>query len=282
MKKIALALLLLVPGAAHAATSDGTCPLDAPNPVASIAAALPQGADVDAQRVNVAKAAAALVRDGQVVGLGTGRTAAKVVQAIADRVHAEGLHLTFTSTSVATEELARSLGLTVLSPDQAGPIDIAIDGADEVDPALDLVKGLGGALVRERLVERNAKRLVIVVDSEKPVAVLGSGKVPVEIVPFGAPETMRRLAALGATPVLRTGADGKTFVTDNGNWIADLTFDPKVVQGLSNATGKTRLANAIKLLPGVVDHGFFLGMAGDVFIGNADGSVTHLERKPSS
>jgi ribose 5-phosphate isomerase A len=226
--------------------------------------------DVQERRRLAAVEAAARVGRGQRVGLGTGRTAALVVEALGTRAKAESLALTCVATSVKTEELARAAGLAVEAPDGFDALDIAIDGADEVDPALDLVKGLGGALLRERLVERLAKRLVIVVDDEKLVARLGRGKIPVEIVPFGAARTMKDLAALGSAPVLRADA-GKTFVTDGGNWIADLT----VAGGLADAGA---FADAVKRLPGVVDHGLFLGMAAEVVVGKADGSVETKRR----
>ena len=264
--------------------NDGLCAADALAPplagIGDVVAAAPASVDVDAQRASAAAAAVALVKDGDRVGLGTGRTAAKAVQALAARVKAEKLKLVCTCTSVATEQLATSLGLTVVPIDQAGALDIAIDGADEIDPALDLVKGGGGAMVRERLVERTAKRLVVIVDSEKPVDVLGRGKLPVEILKFGEPETMKRLAALGVASVeLRKAADGTPFVTDNGNWIADLTLSPALRATLATAAGKKAFADSVKLMPGVVDHGLFLGMASEAFVGNADGSVQHLVRK---
>jgi ribose 5-phosphate isomerase A len=226
--------------------------------------------DVQERRRLAAVEAASRVGRGQRVGLGTGRTAALVVEALGTRAKTESLGLTCVATSVKTEELARAAGLAVEAPDRFDALDIAIDGADEVDPALDLVKGLGGALLRERLVERLAKRLVIVVDDEKLVARLGRGKIPVEIVPFGASRTMKDLAALGSVPVLRADA-GKTFVTDGGNWIADLT----VAGGLADAGA---FAGAVKRLAGVVDHGLFLGMATEVVVGKADGSVETKRR----
>src|SRR5439155_513652 len=147
------------------------------------------------------------------------------------------------------------LGMAVIAPDDAPPLDIAIDGADEVDPDLDLVKGLGGALLRERLVERTAKRLVIVVDDEKLVPALGRGKIPVEIVPFGAKRTLADLEALGAKAAIRAEDGNKPFVTDGGHWIADLTFP-----GGKLSRPKAEIAAAIKGTAGVVDHGLFLGM----------------------
>lgn len=225
---------------------------------------------VEERRRAAAEAAAKLVKDGDRVGLGTGRTASAFVEALAARAKRESLTLTTVATSIKTAELARERGLTVVDVDAVEALDIAVDGADEVDPQLDLVKGLGGALVRERYVERLAKRLVIVVDDEKVVPALGRGKVPVEIVPFGTRRTLADLAALGAMPVVRLGQDGKPFVTDNGNWIADLT--------LPKGTDARSLAPRIKALPGVVDHGLFLGMATDVLVGQPDGSVKTLRR----
>ena len=223
---------------------------------------------VEERRKNAALAAAKLPQRGQAVGLGTGRTAAVFVEALAARAAAEQLGLVCVATSEKTAALARERGLVVKEPDELASLDIAIDGADEVDPELDLVKGLGGALLRERLVERTAKRLVIVVDDEKLVRALGRGKVPVEIVPFGAKVTIARLEALGATAELRGGWSAP-FRTDQGNWIADLTFAK---------LDKRRHADAIKATAGVVDHGLFLGMATELIVGRADGSIATSNR----
>lgn len=234
--------------------------------------------EVQQRRKIAAEAAARLPRARDRVGLGTGRTAALVVDALAARAKAESLSLTCVSTSRDTEARARAAGLTVVAPEELPVLDIAIDGADEVDRDLDLVKGLGGALVRERLVERTASRLVIVVDDEKPVDLLGRGKIPVEIVAFGAAETMRRLEALGAAAVPRADEHGAPWTTENGNWIADLVLTAATRATLRDRAGKRALATAIKLLPGVVDHGLFLDMATDVLVGHADGTVEHRRK----
>ena len=232
--------------------------------------------DVNELRRRASRVAAALVRDRDVVGLGTGRTAALVVEALAARASAESLSLRCVATSVATEMLARANGLDVRDANEVASLDIAIDGADEVDGDLDLVKGLGGALVRERLVERMAKRLVIVVDEEKLVASLGRGMIPVEIVPFGAAVTVARIEALGVAGKIRGHGTGAPFSTDNGNWIVDLELADRT--RLAIPASKRAFAAALKEISGVVDHGLFLGMANEVVVGRRDGTVDTLRR----
>jgi ribose 5-phosphate isomerase A len=204
-----------------------------------------------------------------VVGLGTGSTATWAVHALGERVQA-GLRITGVATSTSTETLARSLGITVVSLDDSPTLDIAIDGADEVDPQLSLIKGLGGALLREKLVELAARALTIVVDQGKLVSVLGSrSPVPVEIVPFGWRRTLARIEALGCRALPRLTGGGP-FVTDSGHFILDCGFGP--------LGDPTALAGRLKALSGVVEHGLFLGLATRVVVGKADGSVEIRER----
>ncbi len=220
--------------------------------------------DVDGQKRVAARWAADQVSDGMLVGLGSGSTATLAVQALGMRVR-QGLHLTGVATSTATEDLARSLGIRVLPLDESPQLDVAIDGADEVDPQLNLIKGLGGALLREKLVELAAKNLTIIVDQGKPVPVLGSRcPVPVEIVPFGWRRTQARIEELGCQAVLRL-IHGEAFLTDSGHYVLDCRFGP-----LRDAEA---LASQLKALTGVVEHGLFLGLATRVAVGKADGSV---------
>lgn len=224
--------------------------------------------DQDAQKRAAARFAADFVEDGMRVGLGTGTTAAWLIRELAER-HRQGLTIRAVATSIATDDLARRLGLPMYYLDELGMLDIALDGADEVDPQLDLIKGLGGALLREKLVELEAHRLVIMVDESKPVPQLGArGPVPVEVVEFAWRATAERLRSLGLRPALR-GGERRPFTTDGGNVICDCAFDTADVAAL---------ARDIKATTGVVEHGFFLGMATDLVVGHADGTVEHRTR----
>ena len=219
--------------------------------------------DSDSLKRAAAESAAALVEDGMVVGLGTGTTAAFAVEAIGKRVRA-GLRILGIPTSVRTSQHARLLGipLGILTEDRR--VDLTIDGADEVEMgSLNLIKGRGGALLREKIVASASERLVIVADESKIVERLGRGPLPVEVVPFGWEATAGRLRDLGATPSLRRGPDGEPFLTDGGHYIADCILSG----GLSPAS----LEKTLDSIVGVVEHGLFLGMASQVFVGGAHG-----------
>lgn len=220
--------------------------------------------DINGQKDLAARWAADQVEDGMVVGLGSGSTATLAVLRLGERVQ-QGLHITAIATSTATESLARSLGVTVVSLDDSPSLDLAIDGADEVDPQLNLIKGLGGALLREKLVELTANRLTIVVDQSKLVVRLGErAALPVEVVPFGWRRTCATVEALGCQATLRATSSGP-FVTDSGHYLLDCRFGP-----IPDACA---LAAQIKAISGVVEHGLFLGMATRVVIGQANGAV---------
>lgn len=213
-----------------------------------------------------AEAAAALVQPGMVLGLGTGSTAALFVQALGARIRA-GLHIVGgvpTSQATAALGLAEGVPLTTLAAHPA--IDLAVDGADEVHAAtLDLIKGGGGALLREKIVASASRRFVVVADAGKLVDRLGQGfAVPVELVPFAAAPVLARLAALGARDVaIRQASDGGEFITDNANLIADARFDP--------IDDPAVLEAAILNITGVIDCGLFVGRADEVLVGSADG-----------
>lgn len=215
-----------------------------------------------------ARASLRFVADGDVVGLGTGSTAEHVVRLLAARVK-DGLRIVGIPTSSRTRELAASIGIPLATLEEHPEIDVTIDGADELDPALDLVKGGGGALLREKVIASASRRLVIVADSTKRVDVLGAFPLPVEVIAFARPLIERRLAALGARPALRRGADGSPFVTDEGHQILDAEFgridDPR------------SLARTLAEMPGVVEHGLFVGMA-DVALVGAGSDVLELHR----
>jgi ribose 5-phosphate isomerase A len=202
-----------------------------------------------------AESAAAQVSSGMIVGLGTGSTGEFVLLALARRIH-EGLRITGVPTSEHTAARARELGIPLA--DLAGPIDMDIDGADEVQPDnLHLIKGRGGALLREKIVAQASARFLVVVDHTKVVNVLGAVRVPVEVVPFGWQATARRLQDLGAKP------ERRDFITDNGNYILDCAFDPIQAPEL--------LAEALDRVVGVVEHGLFIGLATEVHVGTASG-----------
>jgi ribose 5-phosphate isomerase A len=207
------------------------------------------------------------VPDGALIGLGSGHTASAFVRALGRRVR-EGLRVRGVPTSEATARLAREVGVPLTTLDE-GILDLTVDGADEVDPRLDLIKGYGGALVRERIVAAAARRLLIVVESEKLVPMLGGrGRLPVEVIPFASPLVMRELAARGCRPALRT-VDGKAFVSDNGNWIVDCGVRPIEAPG--------PLARDLRGIPGVVETGLFLGVADLVLVAEA-GHIREMKR----
>jgi ribose 5-phosphate isomerase A len=214
----------------------------------------------DLKRAAAAKAVE-LVQDGMLVGLGTGSTARFFTEGVGSLV-AEGMKLRGVPTSRATAELAASLGIPIVT-ELVGQIDLAVDGADEVDPALNLIKGRGGALFREKLVAAAAKRFVVVVDESKLVKALGVGVLPVEVLPFLWRSTAQRIAAIGVSLVVR-GGEETPYVTDNGNLILDLT-----VPGPINAVEE--LAMELKSITGVVEHGLFVGMTDTVIVAGAEG-----------
>jgi ribose 5-phosphate isomerase A len=215
------------------------------------------------------------------LGLGTGSTTAFAIEALGRRVRDEGLHIIGVPTSFAAERLARAHGVPLATLDDlaldrlapgAAALDLALDGADEVSPALDLIKGRGAAHTREKVVAALAARFVVLIDPSKEVARLGTTMpVPVEVLPFAEPAVARALRALGAEPVLRMGQrkDGPV-VTDQGFWSLDARFD-----GIPSPAG---LAGALSALPGVLDHGLFVDLATDVLVGEANGSVLHRVR----
>ena len=220
----------------------------------------------DASRNNQEKEAAAraslrFVRDGQIVGLGTGSTAAYAVRFLGERVRS-GLKIRGIPTSVHTKELATSLGIPLTTLQEFQQIDVTIDGADEVDPQLNLIKGGGGALLREKIIASASRQLVIIGDSGKKVPMLGKFPLPVEIIAFAQPLLAKRIAALGATVSLREDASGKPFITDEGHHILDCEFGQ-----IPDPPG---LARQLEAMPGVVEHGMFIAMASVVLIAKGD------------
>jgi ribose 5-phosphate isomerase A len=223
--------------------------------------------DQDRLKKAAAEAAVALVIDGMIVGLGTGSTARFVLEAIGRRVN-EGLRVIGIPTSDRSAEQARERGIPVSTLGAHRKIDLTIDGADEVERgSLRLIKGLGGALLHEKIVASASKQLVIVVDESKLVGRLGEKvPVPVEVVPFGWEATNDRLKLLGAIPRLREGTDGKAFVTDSGNYILDCFFGV--------IPDSAALQRELDGVVGVVEHGLFLGLATQVIVGGAENVQT--------
>ncbi len=204
------------------------------------------------------RAAAKLVRDGDIVGLGTGSTAYFAVVALGERVKA-GLKIIGIPTSVHTADLARAVGIPLTTLDEHPEIDITIDGADEVDPKLNLIKGGGGALLREKVVASASKKMVVVADSGKIVPVLGKFPLPVEVIDFARTVVEKKIAVLGATTKLRTKSDGKPFVTDEGHHILDCSF--------GKIADPPALALTLSNTPGIVEHGLFIGQAKLALVG---------------
>lgn len=228
--------------------------------------------ELDRAKVAAARAAVAAVRDGQAIALGTGSTAAFAIREIAARFPRGG-RLRLVASSVASERLARELGLPVRELDAGERFDLMVDGADEVTDALDLTKGGGGALFREKLLARLAKRLAIIVDPTKRVETLGGrSPIPVEIVPFARDYVLEELRRLSLAPVRRTNPiDGTPYLTDNRLEIVDVTPTTPIV----DPAGLDARLHAIQ---GVVETGLFLGMADVVYVGHPDGRVDELHR----
>ncbi len=223
----------------------------------------------DARKAAAAQAALQEVRSGMLLGLGTGSTAHAFLLALASALRAgERTDVRGVPTSRATERTARELGVP-LADLPAGGVDLAIDGMDEVDPRLDAVKGLGGALLREKVVAESAARFVLIGDDGKTVGRLGErAPVPVEVLAFGIERSAARIEALGLVPRLRGGA-AEPRLTDNGNPVLDAT--------VPDARDMRELARALDAIPGVLGHGLFLGMADAVYLASADG-VERQER----
>ena len=216
--------------------------------------------------------AAALVTSGMKVGLGTGSTTALALEELGRRIRDEGLSIVGTPTSSSASLLARRFGIPTATLDELLSLDIALDGADEVDPDLNLIKGRGAAHTREKIVARQADRFVVLVDDSKMVDRLGSlMPVPIEVLPMASAVVERELTRLGGTAELRMGLrkDGPV-VSDQGFWIIDARFGP--------IDDVEALNRALLGIPGVLDHGIFLGMATDAFIGSSDGAVRHMSR----
>lgn len=230
-----------------------------------------QESEILALKELAAKGAVEHVKDGMVIGLGSGSTASIAIRILGERVK-QGLKIVGVATSKESERLGESVGIKIGELKDYPEVDLTIDGADEVDPQLNLIKGLGGALVREKIVATHSKVEIIVVDDSKLVAFLGQkSPLPVEIVKFAHEATARLLGKFGCEPVLRSNA-GKPFVTDNGNYIVDCRF--------SRIENPQKMEMEINLVPGVVDNGLFVCLADKVIVASKDGIKTLEKKKP--
>jgi ribose 5-phosphate isomerase A len=222
----------------------------------------------DQAKEAAARSSLQFIEDGYVVGLGTGSTAAYFIKLLAERVKS-GLRIRGIPTSDRAGELAASLGIPLTTLDECQQIDVNVDGADEFDPQLRLIKGGGGALLREKIVASAAKQFVVIADATKRVPVLGRFPLPVEVIKFAKALVSKRIEALGAKATLRRDSKGNLFLTDESNYILDCHFGE-----IKDADG---LAQQLSDMPGVVEHGLFIGMANVVLV--AQGSeVAKLRR----
>jgi ribose 5-phosphate isomerase A len=220
-------------------------------------------ADREAEKELAARHAVQYVKDGMRVGLGSGTTSAYAIRLLGDRVRSEGLRITGIATSAASGSLAESAGITIATDLEGFELDLAIDGADQATRAGDLIKGGGGALLHERIVNAAASKFVVILDSSKLVDDLGTFPLPVEVCRFGWRNALNRLKSLGCMPVLRERS-GQAFLTEEGNFIIDCKFEIKSTQFPLD------LERRIRSIPGVADLGLFLGMADLIIIASGD------------
>ena len=214
------------------------------------------------------------VRDGMKLGLGTGSTAKHFIELLGARVRA-GLHVIGVPTSEATRADAARCGIPLITLDDIDRLDLTVDGADEIDPSLNAIKGGGGALLREKIVAAASDRMIVIADDSKWVEVLGRFPLPIEVIPFGLSATQRAIggafaeSGVSGQMVVRKGKDGHVFVTDGGHWIVDAH--------LGRITDAPRLAGLLAVIPGVVEHGLFIGLASTAVLAGARG-VRVVER----
>ena len=231
--------------------------------------------DILQLKQQAAERAVDFVKSGMVVGLGHGSTAIFAVRRIAQLLHEGQLQdILGVPCSLQVKEDAQRLGIPLTTLDEHPVVDVTIDGADEVDPHLNLIKGGGGALLREKIVAQASRREIIVVDESKLSPALGAHwPVPVEVIPFGWRSQAAYLESLGAQPILRLSSDGAPFTTDQGNLILDCHFGP--------ISHPAQLATRLSERAGIVEHGLFLGLATDVIVASV-GGIRHLKRKTSN
>jgi len=228
--------------------------------------------DLDALKRAAALKAVEYVYDGMVVGLGTGSTAKHMVLALGDKVKA-GMKLRGVATSQETAALANQCGITLIDSDNRWIIDVAIDGADQVDPSFNLIKGGGGALLKEKIVATSAKQFIVLVDYTKQVPVLGgSFPLPIEVIPFGWGSTAREIEAITKSRVVLRERSGAPFRTESGNLIVDVH--------LARIDRPQELESALNLIPGVVETGLFVGRTDVLIVGTVSGIDVHRAKRP--
>jgi ribose 5-phosphate isomerase A len=224
----------------------------------------------DQEKEAAARASLRFLKDGQIVGLGTGSTAAYFIQLLGEQVK-NGLRIRGIPSSDRSREQAAGLGIPLTTLDECQDIDVTVDGADEIDPQLRLIKGGGGALLREKIVASATRQFVIVADATKRVPVLGKFPLPVEVIKFAQALVRKKIEALGAKVELRLGTDGKPYLTDENNHILDCRF--------GQIPDADKLAQQLSDMPGVVEHGLFIGMASVVLAANGSEVVELRARK---
>lgn len=209
------------------------------------------------------------VKDGMILGLGTGSTVYWSILKIGELVQ-DGLQIRGIPTSKNTENLANELGIPLLQLSEVDQLDLAIDGADEANPAFQLIKGGGGALLREKMIASIAKQFIVVADESKYVNQLGKFPLPVEVVQFGWELTFKKISKIGGNPVLRKLEDGTAYVSDNGNYILDCYFE-KIVN-------PQKLHTMLNMIPGVVENGLFINLADTLIIGKQSGEIEMMDK----
>jgi len=225
--------------------------------------------ETDAQKRAAAEAAAAEIEAGMLVGLGTGSTAAFLIEALGRRVRA-GLAVRAVATSRQTADRAAAAGIAIVPLDDLAAIDLAIDGVDEIDPAFRAIKGAGGAMLREKVVAQAARRMIAIADGSKAVARLGGKPVPIETLPLARAFVAARVAALGGCPTLRIGDDGLPWRTEQDNLILDCAFGPR--------DDWPALAAVIDAIPGALGHGLFMTEIDTLYLGTASGVIRRQRR----
>lgn len=232
-------------------------------------------ADMDGLKRQAAGRALEHVRDGMKLGLGTGSTAKHFVDLLGEKVRA-GMKVIGVPTSEATRAQAEQCGIALTTLDEVDRLDLTVDGADEIDPALNLIKGGGGALLREKIVAAASDRMIVIADDTKWVDTLGRFPLPVEVIPFGLAATRRAMgkafaeSGVSGQMVVRKDKDGHVFVTDGGHWIVDAH--------LGRIGDAPRLARLLNVIPGVVEHGLFIGLASIVVLAGSQG-IRVVERR---
>jgi ribose 5-phosphate isomerase A len=220
--------------------------------------------DVEKYKKAAAEKAASLIEDGMTVGLGTGSTAAYFIKALAAR-HKKGLHVLTVASSNTSHLLAEKENLPLTCLDPLTSLDLYVDGADEIDPQKQMIKGAGGALLREKILAYMSREMIVIVDETKLVSKLGRSPLPIEIIPFGLNATLHHLHQLGYRGKLRSKSDGTPWLTENSNFLFDIQLSPSSQLPYDH--------DRIRSIPGVIETGFFPNQAGRVVIGFKDGSV---------